>query len=354
MVRFLQGLVLAAVALFAWYVVADRATPFTSNARVKAVITPVVPQVSGQVVEIAIANGQEVQPGDLLARIDPRLFQIAQERAQAELEQATQSVGVGSADVQQAQAQLVRAETDLSNMQLQSGRIFELERKGLIAVARADDARAALSDAEAGVQSARAALSAAEARLGADGADNAAVRVALAKLAEAEVNLSKTDLEAPAQGVVSNLTVAEGIYAKAGSPLMSFIDSENVWIEAYMTENNLGRMAVGTPVDVVLDIHPGRVLRGEVESFSGAVSLGGLGGSGGLAAPPPDGGWMRAAQRFPVRIILPGYTSGSSDDDVVFQANGQADVIAYTGEAPVINALGRAYIRLVALLSYVY
>lgn len=275
-------------------------------------------------------------------------------RARAALDQAAQSVGVNAAEVERAQAEFVRSDTELMNVQLQTARVLELEQKGLVATAQADAARADLGTAQAARDAAQAALDAAKARLGTSGSDNAALQLALADLAQAELDMAHTTLRAPARGAVSNLTIATGAYAQAGQPLMSFVDAENVWIEAYFTENNLGRMAVGDPVDVVLDIHQGRVINGVVDSFSGAVSLGQAGGAGALSSPPSTAAWMREAQRFPVRIDLPGYTSGRTDDDVLFQVNGQADVMVYTQDTGFMALLGAGIMHLRSYLSYAY
>ncbi len=113
----------------------------------------------------------------------------------------------------------------------------------------------------------------------------------------------------------------------------------------------MGRVNIDDPVDVVLNIHPGRVLRGRVQRFGGAVSVGRT-RPGELAAPPCTAGRVREPQRFPVRIILPEYRRGSAEDDIILQVNGQSDVIIYTGGNVVLNALGAAYIHAVAWLSY--
>ncbi|NDR55805.1 HlyD family secretion protein [Aliiruegeria sabulilitoris] len=344
---------LLAVLLFAWYLLADRQTPFTSNARVKAVITPIVPQVSGIVTEISAANGEFVAPGTVLARIDKRPYEIARDKAQAELQTALQQIGAGSAEVEAAQARVSRAAADLENIRLQTARVFEMERKGLVAAARGDDARARLAETESSLTGAEADLDRAREQLGPAGEDNPGVRRALAALADAELRLEWTELQAPAAGVVSNLDIAAGAYAAAGKTLMTFVDSENVWIEAYMTENNLGRMSPGDRAEIVLDIHPGRVFAGRVESFSGAASVGSK-GSDGLSSPPRSSGWMRDPQRFPVRIVMPGYEKAELGDDISLQLNGQAEVIVYTGQNDLLNLLGRWYIRLSSWLSYAY
>ena len=158
---------LAVILIFlVWYLVADRKTPFTGNARVKAVATQIVPQVTGTVTEVLVENGQVVSAGDVLVRIDSRPYEIDRDKAQADLEAATQEVGASSAEVSAAQAKLARAQSDLDTMRLQTERVFALEKKGLIAVSKADDARGQLAESEANFENAKADLekSKAEAR----------------------------------------------------------------------------------------------------------------------------------------------------------------------------------------------
>ncbi|SFL03293.1 HlyD family secretion protein [Shimia haliotis] len=340
--------------LVSWYLAADRRTPFTSNARVKAVITPITPQVSGTVLEINAENGEIVEAGAVLARIDSRQFEIQKHSAEADLELATQDVGAGSADVSSAQARVTRAETDLETESLQAARVFDLEKKGLIAVAKADESRRLLADAEATLEQARADLESAKQALGSSGQDNPRIQAALAKLADAELKLSWTVLKAPARGVLSDLDLAVGNYARSGQSLMTFVDSTNVWIEAYMTENNLGNIKIGDPVDVVLDMHPGKIWKGQVASLSIASSDGTSSKPGEPTAIPRVSGWLRDPQRFALRIVLPDYTEGDETDDVRFNVNGQADVIVYTRDRGFLNAIGRVYIKIVALFSYAY
>ncbi|RYH10541.1 HlyD family secretion protein [Tropicimonas sp. IMCC6043] len=343
------------LALFlGWYLAADRLTPFTGNARVKTIATEIVPQVSGVVTEVLVANGQLVAAGEPLIRIDRRRYEIDRAAARADLEAATQEVGASSADVSAAQARLARAGADLDTIRLQAERVFALEAKGLIAVAKADDARGRVAEAEAGVENAEAELEKAKQRLGSEGRDNPKIQRALAALAAAELNLEWTEIRAPAEGIVSNLLIAPGSYARAGSDLLVFIDIRDVWVEAYLTENNLGRAELGAPADVVLDMHPGRVIPGKVESFTPGAALSGADRPGRLASAPSTKGFLREPERFAVRIVLPGYEAGDPEDDLRILLNGQADVMLYLSDNSFLNTLGRAYMRLVAFLSYAY
>lgn len=351
--RFVKTVACLCIAVFLWYVAADRMTPFTSNARVKAVVTPVIPKVSGTLIDVQAVNSKAVAAGALLAHIDPRPYELVVEKRRAELELATQEVGASSSEVERAQAQLARSQANLENVKVQTTRWLELERKKLIPKAKADEARASLSDAQSAVEVARAEYNSAASRLGKDGRDNPKIRSALANLAEAELALTYTELRAPSDGGVVNLSLAAGAQAQAGQPIMTFIDGRDIWIEAYMTENNVGHIAPGDSVSIVLDTHPGRVFEGQVESIVSAAFHDSLGADG-LPNPSTKTKWLREPQRFPVRIVLTNYRSANSDDDVKLFLNGQADVVIYSSDNLIMNALGAAYIRALSLFSFFY
>jgi multidrug resistance efflux pump len=340
------------LALFAWYLVADRVTPYTSKVRVKATVIDAVPQVSGYVSALAVENGQLVEPGDLLARIDPRPFQLEVERARSALQTASQNVGASSSRVEVAQANVTEAQIDLENVRVQSARTFELEQKGIVAVAAGDDARAELAAAESRLAAAQSDLESAQRQLGDEGADNPQIRSAVAALGEAELQLAWTELRAPARGSVIDLTIGQGTFANAGQPLITFVSFDEVWAEAYLTENNLANVSVGDPVEISLDLYPGRIFDGVVSSITLAASVGPE--TGDLPRPPEVTGWMRDPQRFPVRVAMTGYEVGSEGADIRRALNGQADVIVYTGDNGLMNRLGAAWIRLMSWLSYAY
>jgi multidrug resistance efflux pump len=308
------------VFLFVWYLAADRLTPYTTSARVRAFVVPVVPQISGYVQEVAVENNGMVAPDHILVRIDPRPYQLAVESAQASLDLAGQDIGASTASVDAAQARLAQAQTQLSNMEVQTARIFQLEKKGLSTAAKADDARAKLAQAKSQVQTAEAELERAKSQMGSVGSENPKIRAALADLGKARLDLEWTEIRAPSAGLIANLAIDEGAYARAGQPLMTLIAIEDVWVEAYFTENNLGRVK----------------RQGDL---------------GGLARVEQPKGWLRDPQRFPVTIRLLDY---QPEDRIGLRVNSQADVTVYTGNNFVLNALGYLWIRLASLLSYGY
>lgn len=342
-----------ALILFAWYLVADRVTPYTSNARLKAIVVDVVPEVSGYVSALAVTNAELVESGDLLARIDPRPFILDVERAQSDLQSAAQDVGASSAQVQIAQASLTQAQINLDNLKVQGERYFQLEQNGIVSQADADNLRAKLAAAESQVIGATADLERAKQQLGEEGADNPRIRSAIAALAEAELALEWAELRAPARGTAVDLKITKGTFAKAGQPLMAFISFEEVWVEAYLTENNIALVSIGDPVEITLDLYPGRIFDGVVSSISIGASVGAQ-MPGDLPKPPEVSGWMRDPQRFPVRIRMLDYEIGDETHDVRRMLNGQADVIVYTNDNGFMKALGAVWIRLMSWLSFAY
>jgi len=154
------------VLLFGWTLIADRLTPYTSDASVRAFVVRIVPEVSGKVIEVAVHDNQIVRTGDLLYRIDPTPFRIAVERAEAKLAAAGQAVGASTAGVDAAQAQLVEEIAQRENVRELASRVFELVRIGIYPRAREDQARSQLDGAEAQVQHAQASLEQARQALG--------------------------------------------------------------------------------------------------------------------------------------------------------------------------------------------
>ena len=347
--RITRYLMIIVAVLFIWYVASDRIAPWTDQARVQAYVIPIVPQVSGRVVSVSVVKDQVVEPGDVLLKINPSDYELAVQAAEAALELAGQEIGAGTATVTTAQAKLVEAITNLEHAQTQSARVFELEKKNVMSKAEGDKARAVVKQAHAQVDSARAELDKAKQALGVQGEANPRIRAAIADLKKAQLDLSRTTIQAPSKGGITNLQIEEGYYASAGAPLMTFIEFDNVWIQANMRENNIANIEPGDPVDIVLDVAPGRVFKGRVSSVGFAVDTASTGEVGGLATIEGKSGWLRDAQRFPVIITF--------DDASAYglrRLGGQADVLVYTGNNWIINPLGWLYIRLLSLFSYVY
>ncbi|WP_454104116.1 HlyD family secretion protein [Methylorubrum extorquens] len=336
-----------AVALFAYGIAADRVTPYTSQALVQAYLVRIAPEVAGRVIEVGVGTDQRVSPGAVLFRLDPDQYALAVRRAEAQLEAAGQSIGASTAAVAAAQAKLAEAISKRENAREQSGRVFELVKKGVYAQARQQQAQTMLDSAEAVVSQAEAEVEKARQTLGPQGAANPQIREALGALEQANLDLTRTTVVAPSEGGVTNLSLTIGQVLGKGEPAMSYIDLRETWIEAAFRENSLESIKVGDTVEIVLDIRPGRVIPGKVAALGSGVGNRSVDASTGLPNPRPQSGWIRPPQLMPVRIEF--------DKEIrPLRVGSQASVMVYPSDNGIMNAIGRLRMWLMALLTYVH
>ena len=347
-------LIIAAViaALLVWYLMADRLTPSTSQARVQTFVIPIAAVVAGLVTSVDVSNNDFVEAGAHLLKVDPRDYELAVIRAEADERQARQDVGgqiaavdAAAAQVSASQANAKRAELDFTRMQ----RIFE-EDAGAISIRQLESAESTYEQAKSGVVNSIANLDKANQQLGERDEDNARLLAAQSALRQARVNLERTTVFAPDRGLITDLAVDVGNFAAAGQPLMTFIAIHDLWISADFTENNLGNIKPGDPVEVVLDVQPGKVHSGRIRSIGWGISAGSQ-TLGALPTVENDRNWLRDAQRFPVIVDL---DEELKNNPGVSRVGSQADVIVYTGDGFLLNAIGKVYIRLISLFSYAY
>lgn len=341
------------VGSLAIYFVGDRLTPSTSQARIQAFVVPVAAEVAGKVLAVHVRDNVEVNAGQPLLDIDPEPFRIALRRAKADLESIRRSVQGSEAGVDAARAALVAAEANRDMAERDARRLERLheEDAGAISVRRLEIAQSTRDEARAKVRRADADLRKAQEAAGDSGEGNAQLQSARAAVEKAQLDLTRTQVLAPARGRVTDLRTDVGLFAQPGAPLMTLIAMHDLWISAEMTENNLGNIDVGDEAAIVLDMLPGHVLKGRVRSVGGGVSSGKQGSPGSLPTVENSRDWLRQAQRFPVAVELdPSELSHLRG----VQVGGQADVLVYTGDNPVMNALGALYMRVMSWLSYLY
>jgi multidrug resistance efflux pump len=337
------------VVLFLYSLIADRLTPYTSQATVQAFVVRMAPEVAGRVIEVNVVDNQRVAAGDVLFSIDPQPFTIALQEADARLAGVGQSIGASTAAVSSAQERLVTAQAKRDNTREQVSRIFQLVEKGVYAKARADQATAQIQSAEAGVREAEAELERAKQELGPQGADNPQFREALAAVEKAKLDLVRTTVAAPSDGVITNLQLTDGEFVAVGQAALTFIDTSDVWINANFRENSLENIKPDAPAELVLDTLPGRIFTAKVESVGWGVSQGSIDPETGLPKISESMGLVRNPQRFAVKIEpkRKDYEPGS------VRYGSQANVIVYATDNAVVNAIGALWIRLVAILTYV-
>lgn len=351
-IRRITKIVLAVcLVIFVWYLFADRLTPFTSQARVKSLVVPIVPQVSGYLTGINVGLHSVVDEDEVLFQIDERLFDVAIEQAEAEVDKAAQAVGARTATVKSAAARVGVSRASLDRAQRNFNRTQAILEKNPGALSQADRDRAETSLAQATerLASAEADLEKAKEELGAVGPDNPDLRRAVAALERAQLDRAFSTILAPTRGAIESFSVDIGYYAAAGQPLATFVPVTDAWIQADMRENNISRIEPGDRVELTLDVAPGRIFDGVVRSVGYGVTPEGDGTNrGDLPQVSSSQAWLRDPQRFPVIVGME-----SSEVQGLLRSGGQASVIVYTGRNFVLNLIGGAQIRLSSLLSYV-
>ncbi len=347
-------LVLLLVSL-SWYLLANRFTPYTSQARVQGYVVGVAPKVAGIVTDIRVGNNERVETGQPLFSIDRSQYEIALEQAQSNLANTRAQVAAGDAAVEQARANLRAAEAGRLKARQDYTRLKRLREDdpGTISARRLEVSLATLEQAQANVAAAQAGIQRAiEQKGGASDDANTLLQAAQAGVDKAQLDLDNTTVVTESAGLVTDLRAEIGQFAGTGKPVLTLIALEDVWVSAEYTENNLGHLEPGTPVEILLDSLPGRVLAGRVRDIGRGVSAGTSPPPGTLPGVQNDRDWLRQAQRFPVRIEF----EAPLPRDVLAQLRlgGQASVIAYTEGHWVLRQLGRFYVRVLSVLSYVY
>jgi multidrug resistance efflux pump len=349
------GLILLLVMAFVVgvHIAMDRHAPFTSQARVNANVVPLSTEVAGPVEAVHVRDNQLVMKGQPLFTISSQNYALALDNANAnlsatrrELQSQDQAIVAAEASRAIAVTEMERARIDAARFQ----RVYE-EDQGAISVRRLETAQASYKQAIARVQAADAQVAQARAARGSTGPDNDRLLSARSAVAKAELDVGRTTVRAPGVGLVTDLQLDRGQFAAAGSPVLSFIAIHDAWVTADLTENNLGNVSVGQPVEILLDVMPGHILKGTVLSVSRGVASGGPSRPGSLSSVQNDRDFLRQAQRFPVRVGFKGLTA---EEILRLRQGGQASVIVYTGDNPMLNALGRLWIRAAGLLSYAY
>lgn len=335
-----------------WYLRADRVTPYTTQARVHALVVPIAPEVSGTVTSVQVSNNQQVAAGDPLFQIDIERYELAVQTARATLDQARQAQGAARANVDAARAQLTAALAAEERTRLDTARIRTIREQdpGAISLRRLESSEASLVSATSRVTAARAALDAAIQQLGKEGDLNAQVQQAQAGLDNALLNLERATVRAPEDGVVTGVQIDKGKFAGAGTAQMTFISTSNIWVQAEFKENNLSFLDPGDEVWIVFDVHPGRVVKGRVREVGFGVSLDSP-PLGKLPTIRNDRKWLRDAQRYPVLVD---FEVPREDGMVRLKVGSQANVVVFTGDNALFNFAARLYLRAVSVLTYAY
>jgi len=299
------------VVLYAWDLPPFHSTiETTENALVRGQVTIISPQLSGYVVEVNVQDFQQVKQGDLLMRIDDRIYRqrLDQARAQLAAQQAAlsnnpQSAASAEATVAQNQAAVANAKAQADRAAADLRRVEELAADGSLSARERDSARAARALSTSGTAQAAAALEIARQSLRSVGVNRGALQAAVANAAAAvqlaEIDLSNTRILAPRDGQLGQVTVRQGAYVNAGAQLTALVPAQ-MWIIANLKETQMANIRIGQPVRFTVDALNHAPLTGHVERISPAA------GSEFSVITPDNatGNYVKIAQRIPVRITV--------------------------------------------------
>ena len=302
----------------------------TDNAYVAAETAQVTPLTGGQVTELDVIETQQVKKGQVLFRLsDPDQrntlagveadYAAARRRYEQTLSQgsalastadargaavasARAQIAVTQADVTRARADLSRREALVGSGAVSGEELTTARNAYSAAVARIAAAQGALAQANADVASAQSNAQAAFALVRGTSVDTGPeVRAAAARLNQARLDLDRTTVRAPVDGVVAKLAVQAGQRVTAGTVTMMIVPIDKLYVDANFKENQLGRVRLGQKVTLTSDYYGSKVaFHGKVAGFAG--------GTGAAFSPIPaqnaTGNWIKVVQRLPLRVAL--------------------------------------------------
>ena len=283
----------------------------TDDAYVKADNTTIAPKVSGYLNRVLVADNEHVKTGQVLARIDDRDFKVALDQARADVAAANATITSKEAqlDVQEAVIAAARATLDVDTAakvfaKQENKRYTDLAATGYGSIQNAQQAQARDAGADATIARDNANLISAQKQVDLLKAEIVQAKATAARAAaiqqQAELNLGYTTIVSPIDGVVGNRSLRVGQFVQAGTQLMSIVPAEGAYVVANFKETQLTHVAPGQTVDIDVDMFPGQVVHGRVDSLAPASGQE-------FALLPPDnatGNFTKVVQRIPVKIVL--------------------------------------------------
>ncbi len=292
----------------------------TDDAYVQADNVTIAPKITGYLAAVLVGDNQPVRAGQVLAKIDDRDYQAALDQARADVEVARATIDskraaldTQSSVIDAAKATVALDQANQTYAEQDNSRYTDLAKSGYGSVQNAQNAVSRIATARASVQRDMASLASATKQVAQLRADLAQAEGELAHdralERQAELNLSYATIVAPVDGVVGNRTLRVGQYVQAGTQLMAVVPLSAAYVVANYKETQLTDVKPGQPVEIDVDMFPGRAFHGHVDSI--APSSGQT-----FALLPPDnatGNFTKVVQRIPVRITLDAGSGGAGD-----------------------------------------
>ncbi|KWT88180.1 MULTISPECIES: efflux RND transporter periplasmic adaptor subunit [unclassified Variovorax] len=288
----------------------------TDNAYVQGNVIQITPQIGGTVMAIMADDTDLVKTGQPLVQLDPADAEVALEQAEAALGQAVRQVrtlyannGSLAAQVSLRQADIVKAKSDIARAQDDLRRRQALSGNGAVSKEELNHAETTLANAKSALAAAQAGVLAAREQLasnqslteGTSVEEHPSVQAAAAKVREAYLATQRVALPAPVEGYVAKRTVQLGQRVAAGTPMMSIVPLDQLWVDANFKEVQLRNIRIDQPVKLIADVYGKRV------EYTGHVAGLGVGTGAAFALLPAQnatGNWIKVVQRVPVRIAL--------------------------------------------------
>jgi membrane fusion protein, multidrug efflux system len=283
----------------------------TDDAQIDGDISPVVARVGGYVKDINFEENTHVTEGQVLVKLDDNDYKVKLEQAQSGQKGATAGVGVAQsqiaateANTSTAKANVAAAKVKLNLAQKDYDRYANLIKDGSITQQAFDQAKAAKESAQAAYQAAVDQYNAAVKQVGTTQSQLAVSSNVISQRQSdidfAKLQLSYTDIKAPATGIVSKKNVQKGQLVQAGQSLFSIVNDGSIYVTANFKETQLEKIKEGSKVEIEVDAYPDQKIEGEVYNFSPIT------GAKGSLLPPDNatGNFVKVVQRVPVKIKI--------------------------------------------------
>ncbi|UHH28180.1 HlyD family secretion protein [Pseudomonas veronii] len=302
---------LIALGFFAHWFFRGRFYESTDNAYVQGEITRVSSQLGARIVEVLVGDNEHVQQGQLLVRLEDDDFHLAVDRAnaalamreaertqaQSKLTQQASLIAAGEAKVASSQASLGRSQIDLSRAQTLRKPGYVSEERVTTLSADNHIARSQVAMAQADLQGQRQQVNALNAEIK---RLDALIANARTDLAQAELNLTRSEIHAPISGLVGQRAARNGQYVQAGAYLLSIVPDQDIWIQANFKETQIGHMQPGQKAELTFDAYGDTPIEARIDSLFAASGAQ-------FSLLPPDnatGNFTKVVQRIPVKLTF--------------------------------------------------
>jgi membrane fusion protein, multidrug efflux system len=302
--------------------------PRTDDAYVRANVIAIAPHVQGRLLQLNVVDNQPVEENDLLFVVDPRPYEAELERAQGELIVAQAEVGGIEQAIAAGRAEVARLQADLAYARAHVGRLTPLLPGRFISADQYQQETTKAASLADAVQHAQSKLSEQEKLLAQEGNINGRLETIKGRVRLAKLNVEYCYVRAPFKGLVTDLNIALGDYARIGERVHTLVDRRIWYVLGNFLETLLPAIKPGMEAQVNLVAYPGRTFHGVVQGIAWGVLWPSGQTAGLLPRVDPTLNWARLAQRIPVRIIL-----DEPQPDAPFRM-GMTAVVTITGFPP--------------------